>query len=88
MTTLKALWLKIRYSFFLFVIVATAVGYRKILTSLLVGGAKKDEAKAVAEDKVLDAKEMDVNNQADAVEKIADVLPATEAPVGDDWNKK
>jgi hypothetical protein len=84
---LKSFWLKIRYFFWIFLVMGLVMGYRKILLAMFVAQCNRIEAAAKAKDKSLVTDEEQVNSSADALTHRADELPKTENQVTDDWYK-
>lgn len=85
---LKDMWSKYGILFILVGIGLLIAKFGNIATSLLAAASKKDVENAQKTDAQLKSQEDAANQQADALVKKADELPAQQGTVTDDWYKK
>lgn len=85
---LKDMWSKYGILFILVGIGLLIAKFGDIATSLLAAASKKDVENAQKTDAQLKSQEDAANQQADALVKKADELPAQQGTVTDDWYKK
>lgn len=87
-TVVKGLWAKYGILFILVGIGLLIAKFGDIASTILAYMSKKDVSDAQKTDTQLKAQEDAANQQADALVKKADALPAQEGQVDDDWDKK
>jgi hypothetical protein len=84
----KYLWDNDRIFLVIFGVLVVVAKGASLMISFLAAKSKAEVAVATAESNILQAQETAANQQADALVKQANDLPATQTPVDANWDKK